>query len=98
MPVSGRFLHYFPNPMEMFSEGLTKFRADEKSRRQLFIQSPQLYRTVSKFDSAEIARYYGTDSDGRSKFLRAPDGMVVARTTQSIGQLNAFESTLKMAP
>jgi hypothetical protein len=89
-PVS----YYFPNPIEMLSEGLTTFRSGAESRRQLYHESPTLYDTVAQYDKEELAHFYGVDRKGRNKVLRTPAGHVVARSAGTLKSLAAYESSL----
>ena len=83
--------YYFPNPKEMFSEGLANFRNGRASRERELNLSPALYAVVSRHDQKEIAKYYGVDASGHSKFIRNADGLIVARTPAAEAELARFE-------
>lgn len=83
--------YYFGNPREMHSEGLTAFRYNTETRRNLLNSSPDLYKNVSKYDHEEIAKFYGVDKHGRSNFLRLPSGEVKRRSPLTELMIKHFE-------
>ncbi|MFA6211540.1 MAG: hypothetical protein WCT03_13260 [Candidatus Obscuribacterales bacterium] len=83
--------YYFPNPREMFSEGLTSFRHSAESRRRLLDASPKLYEVVENYDNAEIDKFYGGSESGERKFVRSLSGAVVPRNSPAGAEVDAFE-------
>lgn len=69
--------YYFPNPKEMFAEGLMLFRLNSSRRANLLAESPQLYEAVKKQDEEESKTYYGVKADGSPKYIRGVEGGLV---------------------
>lgn len=87
--------YYFPSPSEMITEGLMMFRLDSHNRRELLEKSPQLYRAAKELDQQELNRYYGLDSTGKPKYVRSPEGYVIANNATTRRAIEIFESKVK---
>lgn len=87
--------YYFPNPMEMLSEGLTALRESRESRERLFRSSPEIYGVARSYDENEIGRFYSLDPTGSPPYLRSPDGILKPRDRQSEEEIRRFEESLK---
>jgi len=83
--------HYFVNPTEMLSEGLTAYRAGRETRSMLLRESPSLYKTAQQYDQKEIATCYGADSSGRPNYVRTPEGYIVKRERATVSSITQFE-------
>ncbi len=83
--------HYTTNPNEVFAEGVTYYRLNQSERASFLQRSPELYRVIQKYDQMELDRAYGTNSDGSSRYLRRPDGIIVENTESSRWLIAEFE-------
>lgn len=82
---------YFSNPLEMYAEGLMLFRLGPAYRESLLKQSPQMYKSVKKFDQDEINKVYGV-TDGVPKYIRNPRGYIVHNTQDNRKLVDDFEA------
>lgn len=77
---------YFVNPTEAHAEAITGMRLNERTRRDLLIESPQLYKLAKREDQSDIDRAYGS-----GKKLRLPNGQVADATKENIAAVSNFE-------
>ena len=78
---------YFPDPMEMYAEGMTYFREGEQYRRYLLQESPSLYQLVKQQDQLELDKTYG-----KGEFIRNTDGHLVTNFVDAQKQILEFET------
>lgn len=78
---------YFPNPMEMYAEGVSYFRRGEKYRKYLLDESPELYRLVKEQDQLELDKTYG-----KGKMVRYLNGSLIANLHDKQNEIREFES------
>ncbi len=83
--------YYFPNPTEMFAEGLMLFRLGTKNRAELLEQSPALYKAAKEQDQIEIDKKFGKDAASSSKFVRGIDGMLKENNESERKAIKEFE-------
>ncbi|MBY0359313.1 MAG: hypothetical protein K2W82_15030 [Candidatus Obscuribacterales bacterium] len=86
---------YFPNPKEMFAEGMMFYRSNEERRAQLLRESPTLYAAVKKQDNIESAEAFGKLADGSPKYIRNSEGRWSESTSASRKELADFENKVK---
>ncbi len=82
---------YFPNPKEMFAEGMMLLRMGGELAAKLIEKSPQLYKAVREHDQREIDSLWGKKADGSPKYIRSPGGHLVENTAESRKELEEFE-------
>lgn len=88
--------YYFPNAVEMHSEGLTAYRMGQDSRMKLYRESPNLYKVAETYDKREIETVYGTHWWWKTpNMMRAPDGRIVPNTYANEALVTEFEKKAK---
>lgn len=83
---------YYPNPFEMFAEGVTHFRLGSRTRRDLMAKSPTFYQVIKDEDQAEIDAHFG-----KGKKIRMPDGSLADDNKANRAVINNFESNHKFS-
>lgn len=93
----GFYSPYFPHPDEMNAEALTKLRGSLDAREDLYLTDVNLYRATKEYDQKEIDAdpSFGTNKDGSSKFIRHPDGRIVANSFANQRAVREFEAELE---
>ncbi|MBX9690728.1 MAG: hypothetical protein K2X27_28695 [Candidatus Obscuribacterales bacterium] len=86
--------YYFPNPVEMYAEGLMLYRLGDKRREELLRDSPALYKAAKAGDQAEIDQRYGKDPAGQSKKIRTVDGELQENNAENRKSIQDFEDKI----
>lgn len=89
--------NYFANPYENLSVSLTQFRLSEKERADLYKNRPELYAITKEYDQRQVDAAYGKNTDGSSKYIRNPQGYLVANNDQNRAVVANYESGFKTA-
>jgi hypothetical protein len=85
-PVS----YYFINPKEQHAEALAYFRLGWHHRRGLLATNRDVYELVKQQDQQEIDATYPS-SNGKSLFVRLPDGKLGRNDDKSCRRIADFE-------
>ena len=89
--------YYFPNPTEMFAEGLMLYRLGGKIEEGLLRDSPQLYKAAKERDQVEIDQRWGKNEQGESKYIRGVDGLIKDNTAEERRKVEGMEEQIKNA-
>ncbi len=83
--------YYFPNPIEMYAEGLMLYRLGNKHREELLRDSPALYKAAKSGDQNEIDQRYGLNTNGEAKYIRGVDGLLKSNDAAAQKSIQEFE-------
>lgn len=82
-------------PWEFDAEAKAYFRHSEAYRTQLYVTSPDAYFQIKERDQQQIDKAYGKDENGRSKWIREPNGTLVPNTADNRQAVSDYERGLR---
>ncbi len=85
---------YFPNPIEMYAEGLMLYRLGNDRREELLRDSPTLYKAAKAGDQVEIDQRYGLDKSGAPRYIRGADGFLKTNDAANQKLVQEYESKI----